>query len=438
MGMVPVMAGSQASSQTEMRACLETLRGAAARTLRHRPVDSIIDTLDRVTTNWLGADNDLQRRAEAELPGVTGFSAAMIRHGLPRLLQPLSAGHIGKLLDAELGDRRVLDRACAGRALGPPLIVHVLSGNIPGLAAVPVLLTLALKSAVLIKPAAGDPLFPQLLAASIAAIDAELGQCVLVAPWRGGDTEVEAIVFREADLVVASGSDAAIAAVQARVARRFIGHGHKISFAVIGRECLADDAAAQRLARHLAYDVSLWDQQGCLSPQLCYIESGGNVAPAQFAPMLAHALGVYAEQLPPRRLTFDEQAAVQAFRQEAEWCNAESADVLASPGSTDWTVSVEPDARFRPSCLSRCLRLKVVRNLAALATELPPHRRHLEAAGVAVGAARAAEVGEMLAASGVHRLCPIGTMQLPPLTWRQSGRPRVADWVEWTMEDRDE
>ena len=102
---------------------------------------------------------------------------------------------------------------------------------------------------------------------------------MLVAPWRGGDADVEAIVFGEADLVVASGSDAAIAAIQARVARRFIGHGHKISFAVIGRERLDDDAAARQLARRLAYDVSLWDQQGCLSPQLCYIESGWQRVP---------------------------------------------------------------------------------------------------------------------------------------------------------------
>ena len=439
MGMVPVMVGSQAPNQAELCARLETLRRRAERTVRRRPVDSILAALDRVTVNWLRPDADLRRRAEAELPAVTGFSAATVGHGLPLLLEPLRADAIGALLDAELGDRHVLDRMCAGRrALGPPLIVHVLSGNLPGLAAAPVLLALALKSAVVIKPAAGDPLFPQLLAASLAAADAELGECVLVAPWRGGDPAVEAIVFREADLVVASGSDAAMTAIQARGVRRFIGHGHKISFAAIGRERLADEATARELARRLAYDVSLWDQQGCLSPQLCYIESGGNVAPAEFAPMLARALGAYAEQLPPRRLSFDEQAAVQAFRQEAEWRNAESASVLASEGSTDWTVSVEPDSRFLPSCLNRCIRLKVVQSLAVLETQLPPHRRHLEAAGVAVGAARAAALGEMLAASGVHRICPIGAMQLPPLTWRQSGRPRVADWVEWMMEDSDQ
>lgn len=435
MGMVPLMMGSRPVSPNELRKAIDTARRAAEQTVRRRSVDEILGRLDRVITNWQRPDYHLRRRAEAELPGGTGFSAATIRHGLPLLLNSLRGDAIGSLLDAELGDRHVLDRACDGRrALGPPLIVHVLSGNIPGLAATPVLLSLAIKSAVLIKPAAGDPLFPQLLAASIAEVDAELGQCVVVAGWRGGDRDIEAIAFAEADLVVASGSDAAIAAIQARVSRRFLGYGHKISFAIIGRERLADGAAARELARRLAYDVSLWDQQGCLSPQLCYIESG-NVTPAQFAEMLAQALAKYAAELPPRHLSFDEQAAVQRFRQEAEWSGAESATVFASAGSTDWTVSVEPDARFLPSCLNRCIRLKVVPSLAVLATALPPHRRLLEGAGVAVGPVRAAEVGEMLAASGVHRICPIGTMQLPPVAWRQGGRPRVGDWVEWTMEE---
>jgi hypothetical protein len=439
MGMVPVMAEPRGDSPSELGARLASARCTAARGLRRRSVDSILDALDRVISNWLAPDSQLRRRADTELPEVTGFSAATIAHGLPILLAPLRADAIGRLLDTELGDRRVLDGLRGGgRALGPPLIAHVLSGNIPGLAAAPLLLSLAIKSAVLIKPAAGDPLFPQLFAASIAEVDAELGHCVVVAPWRGGDAAVEAAVFQDADLVVASGSDAAVAAIQARVARRFIGHGHKISFAVIGRERLEDDAAARQLARRLAYDVSLWDQHGCLSPQLCYIEAGGHVRPAQFAEMLASALAAYVQELSPRRLSFDEQTAVQRFRQDAEWGGATSATVLASADSTDWTVSVESDARFRPSCLNRCIRLKVVERLVALPPALSAHRRHLEAAAVAVGPARARELAEMLAACGVHRICPIGTMQAPPLAWRQGGRPRVAEWVEWTMEDSGE
>ena len=417
-----------------LSAHIDVRRRTAAPALRRRPVDDILAALDRVIANWLRPDFPLRRRAEAELPAVTGFSPETICHGMRFLLAPLRAGGMRALLDSELGDRRTLDRMCDGRrALGPPVILHVLSGNIPGLAAVPVLLSLAVKSTVIVKPAMGDPLFPELLAASIAEVDAQLADCVCIAPWRGGDTAVEAVAFRDADLVVASGSDAAIAAIRARVAGRFIGHGHKISFAVVGREALADDAAARDLARRLAYDVSLWDQQGCLSPQLCYVEAGGHVSPAHFAELLAGALADYAHTLPPRRMEIEEHAAVQRFRHAADW--QPDTVLLASKGSTEWTVSVEPDARFLPTCLHRCIRVKVVDDSAVLADVLPPHRAHLEAAGVATGNARAAALGELLGAAGVHRLCPIGRMQVPPLTWRQGGRPRVGEWVEWISDE---
>ena len=37
-----------------------------------------------------------------------------------------------------------------------------------------------------------------------------------------------------------------------------------------------------------------------------------------------------------------------------------------------------------------------------------------------------------LARWGVTRICPIGQMQNPPLTWRHDGRPSLADLVSWT------
>ncbi len=405
--------------------------------LRPRSVDDVLAAIDRVITRWLEPEYHLRQIAERELPATTGFSVATIRHGLPLLLHPLRAEAVRALLDSELGDCHVLDGIHGGRrARGAALITHVLSGNIPGLAAAPIVLSLAVKSAALIKSAAGDPIFPALFAASIREVDEELGQCLAVTHWRGGDRSIEDIAFAAADLVVASGSDAAIAAIAARVPGRFIGHGHKVSFAVIGKECLADGEAASQLARRLAYDVSLWDQQGCLSPQLCYVESNGAVTPEQFAGLLADGLTHYAIALPPRPLCLDEKAAVLHFRQETEWHRERT--LLASPTCPDWSISVEPDAEFRPTCLSRCIRVKAVGSLTELAAALAPQRCHLEAAGVAVGAERRVALAETLAASGVHRICPIGTMQVPPLSWRQGGRPRVAEWVEWTtVEERE-
>jgi Acyl-CoA reductase (LuxC) len=429
---VPVHARETAGIELDARRLRTAMQAAvrAAVRLRSRPAGQVLATLDRVIVAWLQADSPWRQRAEHLLPSATGFSSEMIRHGLPRLLEPLRADAVRALLDEELGNHSVLDAPWHGRrASGLPLITHVLSGNIPGLAATSMVLSLAVKSAALVKSATDDQVFPMLFADSMRAVDDELAECLVVTHWRGGDAAMEEVAFGTADLVVASGSDATIAAIARRAGSRFIGHGHKVSFAAIGRECLSTEESAHALARRLAYDVSVWDQHGCLSPQLCYLEADGAVSPEQFARLLADALQHFARELPPHALSLDEKAAVLQFRQATEW-NA-AYELLASPG-TDWTISIESDADFLPSCLNRCVRLKVVSSLTDLAQTLAPQRRRLEAVGLAVGGERIATITALLAANGVHRICPLGTMQSPTLRWRQSGRPRVAEWMEWT------
>jgi len=151
---------------------------------------------------------------------------------------------------------------------------------------------------------------------------------------------------------------------------------------------------------------------------------------------LAEALAYWATALPPRSLDFEDKTALLRARQTAEW--QEGVFLLASPESTAWTVTVEPDAAFVPSCLNRFLRVKVADDVMQIGPLLSGHRRHLEAAGVAAGADRRAALVTMLGASGVHRVCAIGRMQDPPVSWRQSGRPRVAEWVEWIGVEEDE
>jgi hypothetical protein len=112
--------------------------------------------------------------------------------------------------------------------------------------------------------------------------------------------------------------------------------------------------------------------------------------------------------------------------------------LLASPDATDWSISVEAGADFLPTCLNRCIRLKVISDLSELPLALAPHRRQLEAVGLAVEAGRLAPLSDMLARSGLHRICSIGQMQRPPLSWQQSGRPRVSDWVRWTVVENGE
>ena len=47
---------------------------------------------------------------------------------------------------------------------------------------------------------------------------------------------------------------------------------------------------AEDLPSQAAADVAAWNQLGCLSPHVIYVEHGGGVPPEQFAGMLAEEL----------------------------------------------------------------------------------------------------------------------------------------------------
>jgi hypothetical protein len=343
----------------------------------------------------------------------------MIHHALPLMLEPLRAPAVADLLAEECGTRR-----------GPALLLHVLPGNLPGLAAIPAVLSLAVGSAVLLKAGRGDRAFPLLFAQSIAECDGQLGACVAATYWPGGERACEDVAMAGSDLVVASGDDVTIAALAARAHGRFIGHGHRVSFAVVAREVLDDDGAVRGAAERLAEDVAIWDQRGCLSPQLCFVE-GPVEAAVRFGAALADALRPLAQRLPPAPPSPGERLALRHLRDDAEWRGIAGEPValheIGEPGHG--TVVVEPTPAFRPTPLCRSLRVQPVADAGALETLLIPARIGLEGAGLAATPQRWTALAEHLAACGVHRVCGLGEMQRPPLRWRQGGRPRVGEWT---------
>jgi hypothetical protein len=422
-------------SPAELQGVIDQLLTAREYSLVHRSVQSILSSLDRTIHLWLDPSSPERREAEASLPTETGLSAEMIRHTLPLIFQEYRAEHLEFLLRDELGDLHALDTFVpvpGGRrkAYGPNLITQVLAGNLPGAGLDGVIFALLVKSASLVKASSSASLLPLLFARSLARVDPDLGACLAVVTWPGGQAVLEDIAFSRADIVLASGADESLAAIRQRVRGKFIGYGHKVSLGVIGKERLSD---AQDLAQRAACDVVLFDQQGCLSPQLVYVEEGGAVTPHEFAALLAQALERWQNILPRGRVTLEASAVIQRIRDEAEWqaLAGKSVALYTSPGGTAWTVIYEADPLFVPSPLHRTVRVKPLASLAQLEVLLAPWRMYLEAVGIAFDAGRRLEVEERLGRSGVSRICPLGTMQTPPLNWRHGGRPRLAELVRW-------
>lgn len=399
---------------------MQRLEAAAREVLAPCSTADLVRRIEAIVEAWSNPRFETRQLAEAILPGVTGFSPAMIREGLALHFQGLRPGSLSKLLDRALGDASRLNQHTA-----PGVVAHILSGNLPGVGVVPTLVSLLVRASAFVKAASGDPLFPALFAQSIAAQDPELGRCVAVAYWRGGRSDLEEVIFTQANVVNVFGSDATIADIAPRVRGHLLAHGHRVSFAFIDADTLGDTQAMRRAAVALADDVALWDQQGCLSPQLCYVEAASVERLGGFAELLVQELDERARRWPIRKLSIEERAAIARFRQEAEW--TPDASLLASSDGVSWALRIENDPVFAASCLNRCLRIKAVSGIDQVVSHIEPHRHRLEACGIADAATHTDDIAVALERAGVHRVCPLGEMQRPGLDWRQGGRSIVLD-----------
>jgi hypothetical protein len=417
-------------SPTELSYIINQLLSTQEKLVR-RPVQDILISIDRVVARFLTPSSIERQEAEVHLPGETGLSPEMIRYILPFIFREYRAHRLSALLQEELGSLAVLDNFSGNRrVVSPRLISHVLASNLPGAGLDGIIFSLLIKSATLVKASSSANLLPLRFARSLAEVDPELATSLSIVTWPGGQKVLEEIAFSRADVVIASGSEQTLAAIRPRVRGQFIGYGHKVSFSVIAKEALADTT---EVARQTAYDIMLFDQQGCLSPQLIYVEQGGPVSPNEFAQHLSHALAHWEHIIPRGRVSQETSVAIRRVRDETEWqalAGKESA-LYTSPQGTEWTVLYEADPTFMPSPLYRTIRVKPLVTFAQLNDLLIPWRSYLEAVGVAISPDRLYELAAMLGHTGVSRVCPIGTLQTPPLSWRHGGRPRVADLVRW-------
>ncbi len=399
---------------------------ARQRSLMRMPALHIVNVIDAAIANWQNPSYPLRQLAEEHLPKVTGYSPAMICHGLPYVLSTFTRDGLLDLVHSEFGDPLALDE-CA--TTGPRLTFHILAGNIPAVPVESIVRALLVKSACLVKPSSRDPLFPALFARSLGEVDPQLADAIAVLWWRGGDAAIDEAAFAQAEAVIAYGGEEAVATTRRRAGpgTTFIGHGPKVSFAAIAREALKEEAMGH-LARAAAWDVSLFDQQGCVSPHAVYVESGGALSPLDFARRLAGELEAIERTLPRGRLSADEAAQIQSARATAEMREAAGKQVtmLCSQQTTAWTVIYDGESReLALSCLNRVVRVIPIDDLAAV----PGYVRHLgpylQSVGVAIPESRLPAVAKALEDVGVTRVCELGEMQRPPPSWRHDGQANL-------------
>jgi hypothetical protein len=423
----------------------QTLKRNRERYLAQRTTHNLVHVLAEVAKGWLQMDNRFRKFVLESGPTETGFSRATLAKGLDNFFRQFTPENFLELLEQELGHTRRLDKFVAtdagtksnraAMAVGPEFLVHIAAGNIPNPALTSIVLGLLTRSAQFVKCASGSAFLPRLFAHSIYDADPKLGACLEIAEWRGGNVELETALFAEANCVTATGSDEMLTTIRSRlpVHIRFLGYGNRVSFGFVAREILAG-SHLRRVAAQVADDVVAWNQLGCLSPHVIYVQSRGEVLPEKFAELLADELEQREQTEPRGELAAEHAAAIASRRGIYEVRAARSPDTQMwhSQNSTAWTVVFEADARFQMSCLNRFVYVKGVKDLHEMLQYADAVRGNVSTVGIAAPEDQTEELAMQLAHWGVTRVCPLGQMQNPPLTWRHDGRPALGDLVTWT------
>ncbi|MGE5177809.1 MAG: acyl-CoA reductase [Bacteroidota bacterium] len=419
---------------------IEALRRARAEHLAARPIAAILRPLERVVARYLDRRERGRRALVQALVESGRFPEPMIERALDDAFEPLARGGLRRWIAAELGSLSALDQpvptreGVLRRAVGPEWMLQVYAGNIPAVPVWPMLGALLLKSALLAKTSAQEPVLAPMLARAIAQEDETLGRCLAVVWWKGGTEELERAALAEAPAVLAFGGEIATASL-ARMCRpdaKTVFHGPKVSVAYLGRGALSR-ANAPSAARRLAEDAALYDQQGCLSPHAIYVERGGAVTPVDFAAALGEALEEALGYAPPKRSSASQAASLQLYRAQARFDAATDpgTSVHASAG-TRWTVVCESGARFEPGPAHRTLRIHSIGGPDDFERAAVPSARFIEAVALEEAEPRRSALAARFAALGIPRVTGVGSLQRPSPLGTHGGVPRLLPFVTWS------
>ncbi|MBW2272865.1 MAG: hypothetical protein JRG96_06315 [Deltaproteobacteria bacterium] len=415
---------TQSGAAPALAASIDRLR-AARPELAAWPAEQRLDALCAVLELWRPSDSPYRKELEEKLPRESGFHPETVRAGLELGLSHWSGDALRAVVAGELGFGATAPPAYPRRgatACGFPLTSVLLAGSIPMPTLLSLLLPLVLGSPVLAKPASRDPVTADLVAASLAEIDPLLGRCVALNTF-SHDDEAAAALFFASECVVATGSDETLARVATRVAppQRLVAYGHRLSLAVVSGAAMRGDALRETAAG-LATDIALWDQLGCLSPLVVFVE--GEHAGAALADELARALAAAGRRWPRGDLSTAAAAQIRSERSEAEMRRAAGRALrVHACEELGWTVVLEDDASQRPAPLHRFVRVSPVSSRAELLCALQPLAPHLAGVALAGFGGETRELSRALLDLGASRVCAPGRLQAPPLGWHHDGQP---------------
>lgn len=325
-------------------------------------------------------------------------------------------------LSFELGNWQALDqwvplgKGLEAKALSPRTIYHVLAGNLAISGWQSLLGGLLLGSLNRAKiPRAQEEAFQRFFSLLPSRLQ----------PFLAFDRELDWQALRSAEAVIAFGTQETIQKVRENLepAQTFVAYGPRASLIWLGK---VHDLPEELIDR-CAYDIALYGQLGCLSPQSILVLPQSHLT--AFCHRLAEALRRWSTKLP---CPPPDPVATRQIQEARTIAHAMGWPVWTPGESLQWTVILRSSREFSPSFGYRLIYVDVV-PLESLEDWLRPLAGSLST--VASPSPLDPGLQTLFVQYGAWRFCAVGKSQCPFPWAYHDGRPRLAGLVRWILQE---
>ena len=347
----------------------------------------------------------------------TGLSPAGLDAAWDVTFAPLSAEALHEALARESLDDAILAQSSARV---PEQILHVLAGNVLAPTVQMLVRGWLLGAAQWLRPASREPLFAACVCAQLDDIAPELAACTAVLWWPHA-SETEAAVVRASPTITVQGDDASVEGLRLRVGEvrpnaTFVGYGSRWSCALLSASALhAANATA------LVRDVSLFDQQGCLSPTYAFVQRTPQLE--TWCNELAAAFSALESRMPRGRPSAAARAGLRHWHETTRLKQVLGSVQGFWEDSIRWGVALAaaPDALDTP--LDRHLVVVPFDSIQELQDMLAPRARRLQGVAFDLEGWEPALREQALGVMRPSRAAAVGSLQLAPPAWPQDHKP---------------
>lgn len=282
----------------------------------------IISFLQKVSELWVDENYLLRKKLLEYGPRISGQSPEMYKYNIGLLLQLISCkAYMYDVVDYELGDRRLLDewisREHAEIHMEPlGKLLHIISGNVSGVGFYSIIRGLLTKNVNICKLSQKDFLSSYFFIRSFMDVDPDhpVSRSLAAVYWDKTDKENMDYFCNSVDGMIVWGGFDTINTYKSRcpVGCEFIEYGPKKGLQIIDYENNVDN----NLELDVARDISLFDQEACLSPQLILLK-GGDMR--RFTLRLMNGLYRYSDLWPKGKYPADHYIHMNYLRRSHEY-----------------------------------------------------------------------------------------------------------------------